>query len=189
MFSCVEYEVLCKQNIINILAIKAFSNYINSQLYQSEQQRIKWSTQSKSVLQQKPIVRAEFPASTSNSRLVTCTLSNIKILCSLRSACYYFQYWWEIPPCFNFYIVTHSYSSHPFLCALGRRDWLLKSNQSSCVLSTFTMYTKLHNLVSILTIGRIAKLSADYNCSSIVPRAVTDCSPLLKLANLHPSFI
>ena len=31
MFCCVEYEVLCKQNIINILAIKAYSNYINSQ--------------------------------------------------------------------------------------------------------------------------------------------------------------
>ena len=24
-----------------------------------------------------------------------------------------------IPPCFDFYVVTHSYSSRPFLCALG----------------------------------------------------------------------
>ena len=30
-----------------------------------------------------------------------------------------FQYWWEIPPGFEFYIVTRSYSSLPFLCTLG----------------------------------------------------------------------
>jgi len=45
-------------------------------------------------------------------------LSNINILSSLRIACYYLWYWREIPPCFNFYVVTSSYSSRPFLCAL-----------------------------------------------------------------------
>ena len=28
----------------------------------------------------------------------------------------------QCPPCFDFYIVTHSYPSHPFLCALGRHN-------------------------------------------------------------------
>ena len=56
----------------------------------------------------KPIVRAEFPASTKNRTLVTCTHSNINILRSLLSACYYFQYWWEILPCCNFSVVTRS---------------------------------------------------------------------------------
>ena len=59
------------------------------------------------------IVRAEFPASTKNRTLVTCTLGNINILRSLRSACYYFLYWREIPPCSDFYVVTRSYSSQP----------------------------------------------------------------------------
>ena len=27
------------------------------------------------------------------------------------------QYWWEILPCFDLYVVTRSYSTHPFLCA------------------------------------------------------------------------
>ena len=27
-------------------------------------------------------------------------------------------YWWEIPPCFDFYVVTRSYSGRLFLCAL-----------------------------------------------------------------------
>ena len=45
-------------------------------------------------------------------------LSNINILHSLRSVCYYFSTGGEILPCFNFYIVTCSYSSRPFLCAL-----------------------------------------------------------------------
>ena len=40
-----------------------------------------------------------------------CMLSNTNILHSLHSACYYFQYWREIPPCYDFYIVTRSYSS------------------------------------------------------------------------------
>ena len=35
---------------------------------------------------------------------------------ALRSACYYFQYQ---PCCFDFYVVTRSYSSRPFLCALA----------------------------------------------------------------------
>ena len=43
----------------------------------------------------------------------------INILRSLCSACYYFQYWQEIPPCFDFYVITRSYSSRPFLCTLG----------------------------------------------------------------------
>ena len=48
----------------------------------------------------------------------------------LRSVCYYFQYWWEIPSCFDFYVVTHSYSSRSFLCALdfgvGEKSGLLQ---------------------------------------------------------------
>ena len=41
-----------------------------------------------------------------------CTLSNINILRSLCTVCYYFWYWWEIPSYFDFYAVTRSYSSH-----------------------------------------------------------------------------
>ena len=50
--------------------------------------------------------------------LVTCTHSNINILRTLRCACYYFQYWREILLCCAFYVVTCSYSSRLFLCAL-----------------------------------------------------------------------
>ena len=38
-------------------------------------------------------------------------LSNIKILHSLRSVCYYFSTSGKISPCFDFYVVTCSYSS------------------------------------------------------------------------------
>ena len=45
----------------------------------------------------------------------------------LRSVCYYFQYWREILPCFDFYVVIRSYSSRLFLCALdfgvGEKKW------------------------------------------------------------------
>ena len=53
---------------------------------------------------------AELLNHTKNRTLVTCTHSNINILCSLHSVCYYFQYWREILPRFNFYVVTRSYS-------------------------------------------------------------------------------
>jgi len=55
---------------------------------------------------------------TKNRALVTCTLSNINILRSLPSACYYFYYWREIS-LFRFLLLTCSYSSHPFLCDLA----------------------------------------------------------------------
>ena len=71
--------------------------------YQYTQERIRTVDQSKSMqLQQKPIVRAKFPTSTKNRTLVTWTHSNINILRSLCSVCYYFQYWQEISPCFDF---------------------------------------------------------------------------------------
>ena len=48
-----------------------------------------------------------------------CTLSNINILRGLCSVCYYFYYWREILPCFDFYIVKRSYSSRLSLCTLA----------------------------------------------------------------------
>ena len=32
-----------------------------------------------------------------------------------------------MPPCFDFYVVTRSYSSHPFLCALDDIDTQFKT--------------------------------------------------------------
>ena len=55
---------------------------------------------------------------TKNRTLVTCTLSNINILRSLRSACYYFSTGGKFHR-FDFYVVTRSYSSRLFLCALA----------------------------------------------------------------------
>ena len=47
-----------------------------------------------------------------------CTLSNIITfyILSLCSAYYYFYYWQEIPPCFNFYIVTPNGSEVNRIC-------------------------------------------------------------------------
>ena len=56
------------------------------------------------------VVRAKLLNHTKNRTLVTCVLTNINKMP-------YF-YWREIPPGFEFYVVTCSYSSHPFLCAL-----------------------------------------------------------------------
>jgi len=53
---------------------------------------------------------------TKNRTLVTCTLSNLNILHSLRSA---FSTGGKFRPVSIFYVVTRSYSSRPFLCALG----------------------------------------------------------------------
>ena len=54
------------------------------------QERIRTGDLSKSVLlQQKPIVRAKLLNRTKNRTMVMCTLSNINILRSLCSACYY----------------------------------------------------------------------------------------------------
>ena len=39
---------------------------------------------------------------------------------SVHRVCYYFKYWWYIPPGFEFYVVTRSYSSCLFLCALAQ---------------------------------------------------------------------
>ena len=47
-------------------------------------------------------------------------------------ACYYFYYWQEILPGFEFYVVTRSYSSHPFLCALTLRYSLWYLNLLCC---------------------------------------------------------
>ena len=46
-------------------------------------------------------------------------IATFNILRSMCSACCYFKYWWEIPSCFDFYVVTRCYSSRPFLCALA----------------------------------------------------------------------
>ena len=54
-------------------------------------------------------------------------LGNINILRSLRSVCYYFSTGGEIPPCFDFYVVTRFYSSLPFLCALDNIDAQFKT--------------------------------------------------------------
>ena len=62
-----------------------------------------------------------------------CTLSNINILCSLHSMCYYIYYWQDSPPCFNFYVVTRSYSSRPFLCALVYNGLHIGNKFDSCV--------------------------------------------------------
>jgi len=35
----------------------------------------------------------------------------------------------KIPPCFDYYVVTHSYSSRPFLCALGAVLWRKHTGQ------------------------------------------------------------
>ena len=45
-------------------------------------------------------------------------LSNINIYAACTVRVTIFSTDGEIPPCFNFYIVTRSYSSRPFLCAL-----------------------------------------------------------------------
>ena len=60
---------------------------------------------------------------TKNRTLVTCTLSNINILRSLRNVLL-FLVLAGILPCFDFYVVTRSYSSSLFLCAL----WIGEKN-------------------------------------------------------------
>ena len=109
---------LTQQNVI--LEVHKLSECLHMQ---QERIHVRTGDQSKSMqLQQKPIVRAKLLNRTKNRTLVTCMLSNINILRSLRSLCYYSQYWRVILPCFDFYIhvhvVTHSYSSRPFLCTL-----------------------------------------------------------------------
>ena len=47
------------------------------------------------------------------------TLSNINILHTYAVRVTIFSTGGEILSCFDFYIVTHSYSSRPLLCALG----------------------------------------------------------------------
>ena len=54
---------------------------------------------------------------TKNRTLVTCTVSN-NTACTVHVTIFSTS-WHEIPPCFDFYVVTRSYSSRPFLCALA----------------------------------------------------------------------
>ena len=69
----------------------------------------------------------------------------------------------EILPCFNFYIVTGSYSSHPFLCALAPIgshspveviELYYKHRIPATCLATITyVYTQLHSTVTNFSAG------------------------------------
>ena len=80
--------------------------------------------------------------------------SNINILRSLRSACYYFYYWREISPCFDFFVVTHSDSSRPFLCALAACNY---SNTKSCEESICPCLVLIDLLWGAWTVGLVIR--------------------------------
>ena len=89
----------------------------------------------------KPIVRAKLLNHTKNTcrKLVTCTLSNINILRSLCSTCTIFSTGGKL----DFYVVTRSYSSRPFLCALDTYLYMTSETHKNYALDILVVGYKI----------------------------------------------
>ena len=66
----------------------------------------------------------------------------------------------EIPPCFDFYVVTRSYSSRPFLCVLAPIEshspvelYYKQRIPATCLATITYVYTQLHSTVTNFSAG------------------------------------